>query len=391
MSEDATVTSGNTFTVNTYHPWDVISMDCLTRLPPSTQGYTGLLVIIDNFTRFVELHPIKTPSESEVLRGLLEHIGRYGIPAKVITDLGREFVANVIEELIQVLGIDHIRTMAYAKEENSMVERAYKETLRDLQVLVYDHRVLSEWKTYYPLVQRIINAAVHSATGETPAHLLFAAGVNLDRGIFEHLPEIDANSIQSLSAYVQALVQTERMILDLSQEHQEGVAAANMEARIHGPPTEFPIGSYVMVRYPETRMGRKAPTKLHMPLKGPFRVIRISPDGNKYDVLNLVNHEEYRFPVNRLVKFIVDERNEDPFEIAMRDHQEFEVERILDHRGTVRERRNLRFLVKWANYPDDESTWEPYEALREVAALHDYLTTHYMKALIPRRFRYDLD
>ena len=50
-------------------------------------------------------------------------------------------------------------------------------------------------------------------------------------------------------------------------------------------------------------MGRRPPTKLHMPLKGPFRVIRISPDGNKYDVLNLVNHEEYRFPVSRLVKF----------------------------------------------------------------------------------------
>ena len=146
-----------------------------------------------------------------------------------------------------------------------------------------------------------------------------------------------------------------------------------------------------MVRYPETRMGHRPPTKLHMPLKGPFRVIRISPDGNKYDVLNLVNHEEYRFPVSRIVKFIVDERNEDPFEIAMRDHQEFEVEQILDHRGSVRERRNLRFLVKWANYPEEDSTWEPYEALREVAALHDYLTTHHMKVLIPRRFRYDLD
>ena len=66
--------------------------------------------------------------------------------------------------------------MAYSKEENSIVERANKETLRHLKALVYDSKVLTDWKRYVPLVQRICNAAIHSATNETPVKLLFAGG-----------------------------------------------------------------------------------------------------------------------------------------------------------------------------------------------------------------------
>ena len=194
-----------------------------------------------------------------------------------------------------------------------------------------------------------------------------------------------------MSEYVQTLMNTERLLLDLSHDHQVTVAAANILARTSATPTEFPVGTYVTVQYPDTRMGRRPPTKLHMSLKGPFRVIRISPDGNKYDVLNIVNHEKYRLSIYRLVKFIVDERNEDPYEIAMRDHMEFEVERIVTHQGTVRDRNNLKFLVKWANYPEDQNSWEPYSALREVEFLHEYLMANRMKVIIPRRFRHDLD
>jgi hypothetical protein len=286
---------------------------------------------------------------------------------------------------MQVLHLDHQLTIAYSKEENSIVERSNKEILRHLRALIFEEKVLEEWVSFVPLVQRIMNATVHSATNVTPSHLLFSGAVDMDRGFFDHLPELDESTTQSLGEYVQKLVRTERLILDASLQHQEFVAAENLAKRQVAEHTEFPIGSYVMLRYPKTRMGERAPTKGHMPLKGPFRVVNILDEGRKYDIRNLVNNEVYRFQINRLVPFEVDERREDPYEIALRDHQEYDVEEILQHQGTARDRYNLKFLVRWAGF--EEPTWEPYSQLREVAALHDYLTSHRMRALIPSRFK----
>jgi transposase InsO family protein len=374
----------NPYTVNSYHPWDIISMDTLTGLPQSAEGYTGILVIIDNFSRYIELYPVKSTTEKEAIDCLIQHIGRYGIPAKVVSDNGTQFIAKVITELMQVLRLDHQLTIAYSKEENSIVERSNKEILRHLRALIFEEKVLEEWVNFVPLVQRIINATVHSATNIAPSKLLFSGAVDMDRGFFDHLPELD-ESTQSLGEYVQKLDRTERLILDASQQYQDKVAADNLAQRQVAEHTEFPIGSCVMLRYPKTRMGERAPTKGHMPLKGPFRVVAIHDDGRKYDIRNLVNNEIYRFQINRLVPFEVDERREDPYEIAMRDHQEFIVEEILDHQGTARDRYNLKFLVRWAGYEDP--TWEPYSQIREVAALHEYLNIHRMRTLIPSRFK----
>ena len=43
-------------------PWDHIQIDCSTHLAKSKDGYTALLVIIDVFTGFVILIPIRTTS-----------------------------------------------------------------------------------------------------------------------------------------------------------------------------------------------------------------------------------------------------------------------------------------------------------------------------------------
>jgi hypothetical protein len=58
------------------------------------------------------------------------------------------------------------------------------------------------------------------------------------------------------------------------------------------------------------------------------------------------------------------------------DDEEYGVEAILNHRTTAD---GPEFSVKWAGYPDP--TWEPYDNIKDVTALEDYLQTNNVTGL----------
>ena len=78
----------------------------------------------------------------------------------------------------------------------------------------------------------------------------------------------------------------------------------------------------------------------------------------------------------------------DPLDVSRRDYLEYFVEAIISHRGNNKsKKRDLHFLVKWQGYENDKNSWEPYENLREVKILHDYLVLHRMHNHVLPRFR----
>ena len=386
MSQTKFAIQANPFTVSSYYPGEVISMDTLTGLPTTVEGHTCIIVIIDNFTRYVELYPCKSTTEDEATSALLSHVSRYGIPSKVITDNGSQFVAtSVITKLYEALHIAHIRTVAYSKEENSIVERANKEILEHLRALVYDNRTVNTWTKYLPIVQRIMNSTVHSAIGVSPSTLLHAGVIDLNRGLFDALPSVNESDTQNLGVYVKDLVEKEKLLLELSQAHQQKVNSDNLAKRRKTEPTVFPINSWVLPMYPKNRMGRRAPTKLHTPLKGPFKVIKVND--NDYTVFDEVTKSTYVYNVTQLRPFRYNPARLDPYEVALHDSQQYVVERIVSHVGRKTDRRKLRFEVKWLGYDDSENTFEPYSNLLHNVALHNYLSEHKMKSLIPAQYR----
>jgi Chromo (CHRromatin Organisation MOdifier) domain len=62
----------------------------------------------------------------------------------------------------------------------------------------------------------------------------------------------------------------------------------------------------------------------------------------------------------------------------------FFVNNILSHRGFP-EHSQIEFLIKWQDYPESENSWEPYENLRDVDKLHDYLRQHNLQKLINKQ------
>lgn len=182
------------FTISKYYPMQEIAVDLIEDLLVDTRNNSFILVTIDSFSRYVSLYPLPSKRAEDVAKGLIQHIGIFGTPMTIRSDKGGAFISDIVNSLAtHTTGQPISLTSAYSKQENAIVERANKEVMRHLRNIIFDKRVVKEWSIYLPLVQRIMNASIHSSIGVAPATIIFGNGIDLDRGIYlDHLPGVSS-------------------------------------------------------------------------------------------------------------------------------------------------------------------------------------------------------
>jgi hypothetical protein len=375
------------FTTATYAPMERISLDSLGPLPTSN-GYVYVLVIIDNFTRFVDLYPCKSTGAKEAAQHILQHCGRFGTPLQILSDAGTQFLNELVDELLEIMGPEKIEGLPGSKEENSIVERSIKEVLRHLRAFLQDTNVLEDWVTYLPLVQRIINATTHESIGVSPAQLLFGNAVHLDRNLVSaaHVAPSDNNT--TYQQWTDKMLATQSKLIDIAVNLQKKKDNEHLRS-FDGIPTEFPINSYVLIQYPKTAFGHKPPTKLHANWQGPFRVV--NNIGSVYTVQDLNKFTNRDVHVSLLKQYQFDPAHTDPAKVALTDKQNFLVEAIRKHHGTIGNKATLEFEVKWDGYPETENTMLPWKELIHNKRLHDYLRLKKLYSWIPKDYRTEQD
>jgi transposase InsO family protein len=371
------------FTRATYLPMECLNIDTIGPVPKDQFGNEYILVIIDCFTRFVELYPVPDTTALSAARAILSHAGRYGIAGKYLTDNGPQYANELLSELRKLLRTEHEFTIPYSKEENSIVERANKEVMRHLRAIIYDSRIKDSWSMdYLPLVMRILNSEEKERTGVTPAELLFGNTIQLDRRILcPPSLEISDNPPMSLSSHMEKLLNAQSELIKIAQEHQSKYDEYHMSKYESGF-TEFPINSYVLLAQPD---GERPSNKLKTNLKGPFRIVNIN--GAKYTIQNLLTSKNMDVHISRLKPFIFDIEHTDPKEVAMHEQEKFLIETIIAHRGDRTRRKTMEFKVRWVGYDSSHDSWEPYSNLRDTDQLLNYLKANNLKALINKKHK----
>ena len=380
------------YTVSSRQPMTVRAVDTLGPFPADDEGYTHVVSIIDMFSRFLCLYPVKDTTAVEcVERALLPHFGIFGTPLYLISDNGQQFVADLVKSFHELVGTIQVPITPYSHEENSLVERSHGETLKHVRALVYDRLHHKDWRKLLPLVQRIINAQDLPAIGCTPTDMLFGKTIDTNQGIFLEFSKVEQEQLQ-VGEYLNKLYREQSLLI---KKAQELLHAHQLEhQRKAGAVSEFPVNSYVLVQYPPGP-GRRSqpPTKLHTHLKGPLKVVK--HEGSDYWLQDIVTGKTRKLPLHasRLVPFRYNPTHTSPLDVARRDLQEFYVHEILQHRYTGqkdrKQRGNLEFLVSWMGYGPEWNSWEPWSNLRAVKALHRYLARVGLSNLIPTEFRRD--
>jgi transposase InsO family protein len=341
--------------------------------PFPDDGY--VFVIIDTFTRWVELYHTPDATALSAAQSLLKHFGRFGAPLQLRSDNGPHFVADVIREFHLHVGTQHCLTLAYSKEENALVERMNKEINRHLRALTFENSSLKKYVESMPLFKRILNSNYSDRLKISTSQLLFGNIVNLDRGIFLPVDERPTKS-KPLTKHMSDMLQIQDSLLE-ELLRTDLLHMTSKEQDL----TEFEPNSYVLVHY----LSGAPPSRLHTFLRGPMQVI--SGGNSKYLLRDLVTHQEKEYHVSDMKLFNFDPSTTSPLDIARRDHLKYYVEKAFANRGNLKFKRNLEFHVRWLNYDESHDSSEPYAALRDTAQLHEYLRLHKLEKLIPQKFK----
>ena len=358
------------FTLSTYGLFQTVSVDLIEQLKPDQFGMSMIVVIIDNFSRFVDLYPISDTSAEAAADALIQYTGRFQTPERFTTDSGSNFKSSLIEGLMTRLGADHHLTRAYSKEQNALVERVNREVLSQLRAIVFDKRIQQQWSKYLPIVQRYINTSKHSATGCTPAEIVFPSGAAIDRALFT-----DTSGVV-VSSYIKDMQEAQGRIIMLAEQHLRQRDTSHLESR-KGTEPVYQEGDYVLVEHRHNTMRRGPVSKLLPFLKGPLMVVRKLPEG-MYTLRDLITMRLKDFHVTRMTPFLFDERTPPPAHVAATDSfDEFVVEKVIQMRGNPRGRKDqIEFKVRWAGYGEADDTWIPWKDGRSATAVQLYLRDH---------------
>ncbi|GJS12611.1 putative reverse transcriptase domain-containing protein [Tanacetum coccineum] len=105
--------------------WDNITMDFVTKLPKSSQGYDTIWVIVDRLTKSAIIVPMREtdPTDRLARMYLKEVVTRHGIPLSIICDCNPRFASNFWRSLQNALGTSLDMSTAYHSQTDGQSER----------------------------------------------------------------------------------------------------------------------------------------------------------------------------------------------------------------------------------------------------------------------------
>ena len=127
-----------------------------------------LLVIVDAYTKWIEVHVMSTSTASATVDRLRTTFATFGIPETVVSDNGTCFTSHVFKDFMDRNGIRHVTVAPFHPSSNGLAERAVQtvksgvQRLKDGSLQTRVSRMLFHYRV-----------TPQSTTGKTPCELMF--------------------------------------------------------------------------------------------------------------------------------------------------------------------------------------------------------------------------
>ncbi|XP_064463517.1 uncharacterized protein K02A2.6-like [Ornithodoros turicata] len=140
----------------------------------ATHTSVNLLVVIDSYSKWVEVFSMKSTTTTATIARLRKLFSAYGYPEEIVSDNGPQFTSQEFQAYMQTHGVKHTKTPPYHPSSNGAAERLVQTTKKTLRKQVLqDHnsgqvRPISERIDSFLMAYRNTPSTV---TGKTPAEL----------------------------------------------------------------------------------------------------------------------------------------------------------------------------------------------------------------------------
>ncbi|GJW98525.1 putative reverse transcriptase domain-containing protein [Tanacetum coccineum] len=220
--------------------WDNITMDFVTKLPKSSQGYDTIWVIVDRLTKSAIFMPMREtdPLDKLARMYLKEVVTKHGIPVSIICDRDPRFSSNFWKSLQKALGTSLDMSTAYHPETDGQSERTIQ-TLEDmLRACVIDFG--NGWVKHLPLVEFSYNNSYHASIKAAPFEALYG------RKCRSPVCWAEVGQVQLTGP--ELVQETTERIIQVKQRMQAARDRQKSYANLKRKPMEFQVGDKVMLK-----------------------------------------------------------------------------------------------------------------------------------------------
>ncbi len=177
-------------------------------LPPSSKQ-TYVVTMIDRETHWPEAIPTSTITAEKVAEIVVRHwVARFGAPARITTDQGRQFESDLFHRLAERLGTHKIRTISYHPQANGRIERWH----RTMRAAIRAYSSAERWTEILPLILLGLRSAISVDTGVSPTQLTYGMELRLPGELFAEDGKIEdaTNFVVRLSTALKNFAQNSR-------------------------------------------------------------------------------------------------------------------------------------------------------------------------------------
>ena len=113
-----------------------LGVDVLRPFPVTDSGNRYVLVAMDYFTKWPEAYAVPDQSAATTAERLVEEMfDRFGVPAELHSDQGRNFESQVFGEVCRRLGVHKTTTTPLHPQSDGLVERFNRTLATQLAIL----------------------------------------------------------------------------------------------------------------------------------------------------------------------------------------------------------------------------------------------------------------
>ncbi|GFT70022.1 retrovirus-related Pol polyprotein from transposon 297 [Trichonephila clavipes] len=263
-------------------PLDCYHCDFLGPLPSTKKCYKHLFTVIDSFSKFVWIYPVKSTSTKDALDKLILQQTIFGNPSKIITDKGSAFTSTEFQKFCQEESIEHVQITTGVPRGNGQIERMHETIIPVLTKLTIEEP--EKWFKHVHRLQRIMNSTTTRSTKFTPFEVLIGVKMKQKEDLqIKHLLE-DELSEQFINKRETLRNEAKENILRLQAENKKQYNKHRKPAYNYKP------GDTVAIQRTQFGTGLKLRPKYF----GPYEVTKVNKH-DRYEVQKIGQHEGPNF------------------------------------------------------------------------------------------------